>query len=326
MQPGEIAGLKPADQQRRIFGNALRDVCRSNANVVVLDGDLGNSTGTHEMRKDFPDRFYNIGIAESNLVGVGAGLAACGYIPFITSLSSFLLCNAFDQIRLSISIAGLNAKFVGSHSGLSTGREGPSSMSIEDYALAAALPPFVILVPSDPATMNAAVRAAAEHRGPVYIRSSREPFPHVYADGKCSFAIGKANRVREGRDATIVACGLMVAVALDAAVLLARQGVQVRVLDMHTLRPLDTAELVSAARETGAVITAEEHLIRGGLGSSVARVLAETHPVPMRFVGLDDTYTGSGSIGELMVKHRMTAEDIAARVCETIAGKKGRAA
>lgn len=321
MSLGQLAGLVPAEQLRNVFGQALLEVCRKEPRVVVLDGDLGSSTGAHMMRGEFPDRFFNLGIAESNMVGVGAGLAACGYIPFLVSLSSFLLCNAFDQIRLSVCIAGLNLKLVGSHSGLTTGREGPSSMSIEDYALTGGLPNMAILVPSDPACMRWAVLAAARHNGPVYIRSSREALPHIYPEGY-PFALGRANVVREGRDVTLVACGLMVAVALDAAVLLERDGIEARVLDVHTLRPLDVDSIAAAARETGAIVTAEEHLIRGGLGAVVAQAVVNTWPVPVRHVGLNDVYSASGSVEELMAKYGMTARHIAAAAHEAIAAKR----
>ncbi|MDI7275557.1 MAG: transketolase C-terminal domain-containing protein [Anaerolineae bacterium] len=321
MPLGELAGLEPATQLRNVFGQALLQVCREEPRVVVLDGDLGSSTGAHAVRREFPQRFFNLGIAESNMVGVAAGLAACGYIPFVVSLSSFLLCNAYDQIRVSVCIAGLNVKLAGSHSGLTTGREGPSSMSIEDYALAGGLPNMVILVPSDPACMRWAVRAAAQHVGPVYVRSSREALPHIYPEGY-GFALGKASAVREGRDVTLVACGLMVAAALDAAVLLERDGIEARVLDVHTLRPLDTEAIAAAARETGAIVTAEEHLVRGGLGSLVAQAVVGTWPVPVRHVGLDDVYSVSGSVDELMARYGLTAQHIAAAARQAIAARR----
>jgi transketolase len=307
MSLGHEAGLKPADKLRNYFGKALLEVCQVNPKVVVLDGDLGNSTMTHYVRQEFPERFFNLGIAESNLVSVGGGFAASGYIPFITSFPSFLLCNAYDQIRLSIAVAGLNAKLAGSHAGLTCAREGPSPMSIEDYALVGGLPTFVILVPSDPVTMRRAVFAATEHIGPVYLRSSREALPYIYGEDDCPFEVGKAIQVRPGGDVTLIACGLMVSVALDAAVLMAREGIQARVLDMYTLRPVDEDAIVTAAKETGAIVTLEEHLQRGGLGSLVAQVTARHHPVPMRFIGVNDTYPGSGSLDELMEAYGMTA-------------------
>jgi transketolase len=318
---GELAGLKPAEfQLRKAFGDALLEVARGNPRVVVLDGDLGNSTGSHTVRQAFPERFFNMGIAEANLVSVGAGFASCGYLPFITSFPSFLFCNAFDQIRLSIAIAGLKVILVGSHSGLSTGREGPSPMSIEDFALAGALPSFTIVVPCDPASMREAVLASVAHRGPVYIRSSRESLPHVY-DGNLSFTIGVANQLREGRDVTIIACGIMVAVALDAAAILAQEGIEARVLDMHTLRPLDVNAIETAARETGAIVTAEEHLLQGGMGANIARVVATTYPVPMGTVGIRDRYPGSASPFELMEDLGLTPQDVAAAAREAGAAK-----
>jgi len=322
MQLGEKAGLKPAEQLRNAFGQALLELCQKNKKVVVLDGDLSNSTGTHLVRKAYPDRFFNMGIAESNLVGVGAGFASNGYIPFITSFPSFLLCNAYDQIRLQLAISNLNAKLVGSHSGLTTGREGPVPMSIEDYALVGGLPTFVILVPSDPASMHKAVHAAANYVGPVYIRSSREAFPHIYADNDCPFEIGKANVLREGGEVSIIACGLMVSGALDAAVILAEEGIEARVLDMHTLRPMDKDTILAAARETGAIVTAEEHLIRSGMGARVAQIVSESHPVPMRFVGLNDTYVESASVAELMEKYGLSSHHVVAAAKEAVLAKK----
>jgi transketolase len=322
MQLGEKAGLKPSGKQLRdAFGDALLEVCHSNPKVVVLDGDLGNSTRANYVRKEIPERFFNIGIAESNLVSVGAGFASCGYIPFISSFPSFLFCNAYDQVRLAVSIPGLNVKFVGSHAGISTNREGPPPMSIEDFALVGALPPFVILVPCDPASMRKAVYAAVEHVGPVYIRSSRGAFPPVYPEDDCPFEIGKANVVRCGRDVTIIVCGMMVAVALDAAAMLAEEGIEARVLDMHTVKPLDKEAIAAAARETGAIVTAEEHLIQGGLGSSVAYVVTTTDPVPMRCIGFDNTYAESGTVEELMEKYGLTARDVATAAREAIGAK-----
>jgi transketolase len=323
MRLGEKAGLKPSKPMRDIFGEALLSVCQENPNVVVLDGDLGNSTKAETVRQAFPERFFNLGIAESNLVCVGAGLAGTGYIPWITSFSSFLLCNAYDQIRLAVAMSNLNAKILGSHGGITLGKDGPTQMGIEDLALMGGLPTMTILVPSDPASMKAAVKAATDHVGPVFLRSSRVAMPHIYSEEDTPFTIGKANVVREGGDLAIVACGLMVAAALDAAAMLAEEGVQARVIDLHTLRPLDVDTLVSAARETGAMVCAEEHLLQGGMGSNVARVIAENHPIPMRFVGLEDAYVESGDPFELLEKYGLTAEDIANAARQVLADKVG---
>lgn len=321
MQLGERAGLKTAKPMRDVFGEALLQVCRENPQVVVLDGDLGNSTKSDLVRQNMPERFFNIGIAESNLVGVGAGMAACGLIPWITSFSSFLLCNAYDQIRLAIAMSNLNAKILGSHGGITLGKDGPTQMGIEDLALMGGLPTMTILVPGDPASMFAAVRAATDHVGPVFLRSSRVAMPHIYPEENCPFEIGRANIVRRGSDVTIIGCGLMVAAALDAAALLSEEGIEARVIDMHTLRPMDRDAITAAARETGAIVTAEEHLLHGGMGSNIARFAAETCPVPMRFVGLADTYVESAEPEALLEKYHMTAQDIVLASRAAVAAK-----
>ncbi len=320
MRIGERAGLREAKPMRDIFGEALLDVCRHNERVVVLDGDLGNSTKAELVRKAFPERFFNIGIAESNLTCIGAGLAACGFIPFIISFSSFLLCNAYDQIRLAIALSNINAKVVGSHGGITLGKDGPTQMGIEDIALVGGLPTFVMLVPSDPVSMRWAVKAAAEHQGPVFLRSSRVAMPFIYDEGS-AFEIGKASTPRKGSDLTIIACGLMVTMALDAASELLAEGIEARVIDLHTLRPMDGDAILKAARETGAIVTAEEHLLTGGMGSNVARVVAGSCPVPMRFVGLADTYVESAAPDDLLRKYHMTADDIARASREVIEAK-----
>lgn len=321
MQLGERAGLKPSKPLRDVFGEALLELARQNPKVVVLDGDLGNSTKAEHVRHEFPERFFNIGIAESNLVGIGAGFAACDFIPFIVSFSSFLLCNAYDQIRLAIGISNINAKVVGSHGGITLGKDGPTQMGIEDLALMGGMPTFVILVPSDPASMKKAVFATAAHEGPVFLRSSRIAMPHIYPEDDCPFEIGKANVVREGTDVTIIGCGMMVAAGLDAAATLADEGIEARVIDMHTIRPMDVEAIASAARDTGAIVCAEEHLLQGGMGSNVARIVAQTYPVPMRFVGLEDTYVESADPSDLLKKYHLTADDITAAAREVVKAK-----
>jgi transketolase len=297
-------------------------LAEENPKVVVLDGDLGNSTKAEHVRKAYPDRFFNIGIAESNLVGVGAGLAGAGFYPFIVSFSSFLLCNAYDQIRLAVAMSDINATIVGSHGGITLGKDGPTQMGIEDLALTGGLPTFTIIVPGDPASMHAAVKAAPGIQGPVFIRSSRIPMPYIYPMDDCPFEVGKANIVREGTDLTIIGTGMMVSAGLDAAAMLAEQGIEARVLDLHTIRPLDVEAIAASARETGAIVCAEEHLLQGGMGSNVARIVAESHPVPMRFVGLKDVYVESGDPWDLLKKYNLTAEDIAAAGEEVLSQKR----
>jgi transketolase len=324
MAVGAKAGLQLGKPMRDVFGDALLAVCQENPRVVVLDGDLGNSTKTEFVRRNYPERFFNIGIAESNLVGIGAGMAACDLIPWITSFSSFLLCNAYDQIRLAVALSNINAKILGSHGGITLGKDGPTQMGIEDLALMGGLPTMTILVPSDSASMHAAVKAATEHVGPVFLRSSRVPMPDIYPAEGTPFEIGVANVVRQGEDLTIIACGLMVGLALDAAAELAEDGLQARVVDLHTIRPLDRETITAAARETGAIVTAEEHLLQGGMGSNVARLVAEDHPVPMRFVGLGDVYAESADPDDLLEKYHLTAKDIAQAAREVHQAKTGR--
>jgi transketolase len=323
MRLGERAGLKESKPLRDIFGEALLEVAEENERVVVLDGDLGNSTKAELVRKKFPERFFNIGIAESNLTCIGAGLASCGFVPFIVSFSSFLLCNGYDQIRLSIAMSNANAKVVGSHGGITLGKDGPTQMGIEDFALIGGMPTFVMLVPSDPVSMRWAVRAAADHVGPVFLRSSRVAMPFIYQD-TASFELGKANIVRAGSDVTIIGCGIMVSAALDAAAELSRDGVDARVVDMHTLRPMDINTIVRAAQDTGAIVTAEEHLLTGGMGSNIARIVASHHPVPMEFIGLEDTYTESADPDDLLEKYHLTANDIVRAVRKVLEAKVGR--
>jgi len=324
MQLGTLSRLKPALQLREYFGSALLALAQQDERIVVLDGDLSNSNGASYIRKNIPERFFNMGIAEANLAGTAAGMAACGLIPFVTSFPSFLLCNAYDQIRLQIAMARLNVKLVGSHSGLTAAREGPPPMSIEEFALAGGLPTCAILVPSDPVSMRSAVSAALAWEGPVYIRSSREALPFLYAEDHPLMPLGKANKLRDGRDVTLLACGLMVAVVLDAAVLLQGQGIEARVLDLQSLRPIDEQAIIAAARETGALVTAEEHLIRGGMGSQVAQIVAQHQPVPIRFIGIADTYSDSGSLQELMQKHHLLPDDIARAAIQVIAARGGK--
>lgn len=293
---------------REAFGEALAEA-GSNEKIVVVDGDVNNSTYTNKFAQKYPDRFFNVGIAESNLVGVAAGLAGAGKIPVAASFSTFIMSNAFDQIRMSIAFPNQNVKLVGSHAGISIGEDGPSQMAIEDIALACALPGFTVIVPADATSAAAATAAMIEREGPVFLRCGRPNVPKLY-DDPADLHIGKANVLRDGSDVTIVANGLMVAMALDAAVGLADEGIEARVLDMHTVKPLDIAALEKAANETGAVVVAEEHLAYGGLGSAVAMVLAERAPTKMAFVDLGDTYATSGTPDELLLQYGLTPEAI----------------
>lgn len=309
MEIGKRIGLEYGPPTRNAFGDALRELGGENPNLVVVDGDVGNSTRTQYFRDEYPERFFNVGIAESNLVGIASGFAGAGKDVLAASFACFLMCNAYDQIRMSIAFPQMDVKLMGSHSGISIGEDGPSQMGIEDIALASSFPNFTVLVPADAPSTAAATKAMFQHEGPVYLRTGRPNVPIIYSDG-VDFEIGKANQLRDGNDVTIIACGLMVAAALEAAHEMSQDGIEARVLDMHTVKPVDEEAIERAARETGAVVTAEEHVLEGGLGSAVARVVGRRHPVPMGFVGLDNTYAESGKPQELLEKYGLTPSDI----------------
>jgi len=300
--------LKMGKATRDAFGEALRDLGKTDTRICVVDGDVNNSTRTEWFGKAYPDRFFNVGIAESNMVGVAAGLAACGKVPVVASFAVFLWANAFDQLRMSVAFPRMNVKLVGSHAGISIGEDGPSQMGIEDVGLALSLPGVAVVVPSDEAMTREAVRVMTEYDGPFYLRCGRIGVPLLYPNG-CPFELGKAIQLRAGDDVAIFANGLMVAEALGAAETLAAGGIQARVLDLHTARPLDEAAIVAAARETRGIVVAEEHLVATGLGSQVAQLLADRAPARVRFVGLH-TYAESGSPRALLQKYGLTADAI----------------
>jgi transketolase len=309
--------MKLGKSTREAFGLALAQLGESHRDIVVLDGDVNNSTRTEHFAKKFPERFFNVGIAESDLVGVAAGLACSGKRSWLASFACFIMCNAYDQLRMSVAFPCLDVKVVGSHAGISIGEDGPSQMGIEDVSLACSLPNFTVVVPADEPSMTQAVPALARIKTPAYLRAGRPNVPVVYSDG-VPFQLGKANQLRDGKDVTLIANGLMVAQALDAAERLASQHVQARVLDMHTVKPCDDAAVLAAARDTGRLVVAEEHLLHGGLGSAVAMSAARQHPVPMRFVGLHDTFAESGTPEGLLAKYGLTAADIVRAALELL--------
>jgi transketolase len=300
--------LSEGPSTRAAFGEALAEA-GSDERIVVLDGDVNNSTYTSKFKDRYPERFFNVGIAESNLVGIASGLAACGKIPVAASFATFILSNAYDQIRMGIAFPNLNVKLVGSHAGISIGADGPSQMAIEDVAQACSFPGFTVVVPADGPSAAALTREMLEREGPTFLRTGRPEVPVLYSDGM-DLAIGKANTLREGGDVTIVANGIMVAMALDAAEGLAAEGVQARVVDMHTVKPIDCEALERAAGETAGIVVAEEHVAYGGLGSTVAIALAERHPTRMAFVDLGDTYATSGGTDELLAQFGLTPGSI----------------
>jgi transketolase len=305
--------LKPGLATREAYGQALAELGRKNPNVVALDADLAKSTFSSKFQEAFPDRFFTCGIAEANMVGIAGGLALSGKVPFASSFAVFLCDKGYDQLRMSVAYPNVNAKFCGSHGGISIGEDGPSQQSVEDIALMCALPGFVVLVPSDEFCARSLVHRMGEHVGPCYMRTCRPKAPLIY-DQSESFEIGKAKVHGAGRDVAIVACGLLVAQALLAQAKLEEEGIAARVLDMHTIKPLDEAGVAQAARECGAIVTAEEHLLDGGLGSQVARAVTHTTPVPMEFVGIHNTYAESGTPDQLMEKYGLTAAHIISAV------------
>jgi transketolase len=312
--------VKLGPATREAFGRELVELGRENRDIVVCDADLSHSTMTTYFAKEFPDRFISCGIAESNMTAIGAGLALAGKIPFVSSFSAFAINKGFEQLRCCVAYPKVNLKVVGTHSGISIGEDGPSQMSIEEIGLACSLAGFVVIAPADEVSTKALVRAAAAHVGPVFIRTGRPKAAIVYQPGQ-KFEIGKAIELVAGSHVTIIANGLLVAQAILASDTLDAEGVSVRVIDMHTAKPLDREAIQRAAAETGAIVVAEEHLVDGGLGVRVAQVVAETKPCPMEFVGIHDTYAESGQPDELLDKYGLIARDVVAAVRKVLARK-----
>lgn len=305
---------------RDAYGEALKELGAANSQVVVLDADLTKSTKTSVFAKAFPTRFFNMGIAEQNLIGTAAGLAAAGKIPFASTFAIFATGRAYEQIRNSVAYPKLNVKIAATHAGLTVGEDGASHQALEDIALMRAIPNMTVIVPADAEETKQAVKCAAAISGPVYIRLGRPGVPVLF-DETYKFAIGKAVTVAEGTDATIAATGIMVGIALEAAEKLQAEGIKTRVLNISTIKPIDREALMAAAKETGAIVTAEEHNIIGGLGSAVAEVISEICPVPLMRVGVQDTFGESGTPAALLEKYGLTADDIAAAVKTVIARK-----
>lgn len=304
------------ESTRDAYGKALAELGGENADIVVLDADLSKSTKTISFAKEFPDRFFDCGIAEQNMMSIAAGFAASGKIPFASTFAVFASGRCFDQLRVSIAQPGLNVKVVATHGGITVGEDGASHQGIEDLALVSPLPNFTVIVPADSVEAAQAVKAAAETQGPFYIRMSRSSTPVIFGDDY-KFTIGKSVTIRDGKDATIIAVGIMVASAIEAAERLAADGIDCRVINMATVKPLDEEAILKAAAETGCIITAEEHLVRGGVGSAIAQVVAQNQPVPMEFVAIERNNAKSGKPEELLERCRLTSSDIedAVRSC-----------
>lgn len=305
---------------REAYGQALEELGAVRQDVVVLDADLSKSTKTSVFQAKYPERFFNAGIAEQNLMGLAAGFAAAGKVPFASTFAVFATGRAYDQIRNSICYPRLNVKIAATHAGITVGEDGGSHQALEDINLMRGLPNMTVLVPADGPEAKNAVKAAAEYEGPVYIRLGRSGVPTI-TDADAPFVIGKGRVMREGVDVALIGCGMMVAKALEAADVLAEEGVQAAVVDMSTIKPIDRELIVEWAKKTGAIVTAEEHNVIGGLGSAVAEVLVEEALVPMERVGIEDVFGESGTGGELVEKYRLTAEHIVEKAKRAIARK-----
>jgi transketolase len=290
---------------RDAYGQTLVELGRENGRVVALDADLSGSTKTGLFAKEFPDRFFNAGIAEANMVGMAAGLAAGGMIPFASTFAVFAAGRAFEQVRQSLAYPRLNVKLVATHGGITVGEDGGSHQSVEDLAIMRALPNMTVLCPADGPETAAAIRAAAAFDGPVYVRLGRSKVPVVFPAG-CDFAIGRGATLHQGTDLTFITTGLMTAQAITAAGILAEEKISARVVHLGTIKPLDVDLVLKAARETGAIVTAEEHSVIGGLGGAVCETLAEGCPVPLERVGLRDVFGQSGKAEELLAHYGLT--------------------
>ncbi|MBQ7506819.1 MAG: transketolase family protein [Lachnospiraceae bacterium] len=301
---------------RESYGNALAELGKEAPDLVVLDADLAGATKTGVFKKAFPDRHIDCGIAECNMAGIAAGLSTCGKVPFMSSFAMFASGRAYEQVRNSIGYPHLNVKIGATHAGISVGEDGASHQCLEDLALMREIPGMVVINPSDDIEARAAVFAAYKHVGPVYMRFGRAAVPVINDRPDYKFEIGKGVLLREGRDVTLIATGLCVPEALAAADMLAEKGCDAEVINIHTIKPLDTELILQSAKKTGRVVTAEEHWIAGGLGSAVAEVLSENYPVKLTRIGINDTFGESGPAGELIKKYGLDAEGICKKVLE----------
>ncbi|CUO78359.1 transketolase family protein [Clostridium paraputrificum] len=303
---------------REAYGKALAALANTNENVVVLDADLSKSTKTADFKVVAPERFFNMGIAEGNMMGVAAGLSTCGKIPFVSTFAMFAAGRAFEQIRNSICYPKLNVKVCATHAGLTVGEDGASHQAIEDISLMRSVPNMVVINPADDIETEAAIKAVAEMEGPCYVRLGRMAVSRVNDETNYNFVIGKGITLAEGNDVAIIATGIMVEAVLEAKEELAKEGINARVINIHTIKPIDEELIIKAAKETGVIVTAEEHSIIGGLGSAVAEVVSEKCPVPVLRVGVKDTFGESGKPNELLEKYGLTSNNIVNKVKEVI--------
>jgi transketolase len=295
---------------RDSYGAALVELGKEHSDLVVLDADLASATKTGVFKKEFPDRHFNCGIAEANMICVAGGLSTVGFVPFASSFAMFASGRAFEQVRNTVGYPHLNVKIGATHGGISVGEDGASHQCNEDFATMRAIPGMVVISPSDDVEARAAVKAAYEYKGPVYMRFGRMAVPVINDNPDYKFELGKGIVLRDGTDITIVATGLMVSEALDAAELLSQDGISAQVINIHTIKPLDKDLIVSAAKKTGKIVTVEEHSIIGGLGEAVCSALSETYPVPVKRIGVNDEFGHSGPAGDLLKQFGLCASNI----------------
>ena len=302
------------------YGKGLLELCAARSKIIVLDADVAKSTRTNWVEEQYPEKFLNMGISEQDMVGTAAGLALGGMVPFISTYGVFLSGRAWDQIRTTVCYNDLNVKFGGAHAGISVGPDGATHQALEDIAIIRVLPNMTLIAPCDWIEVKKATIAAADWPGPVYLRFGREAIP-VITDEDTPFEIGKARTLRSGSDVAIIACGAMVYEALLAADLLAADGIQAEVINLHTIKPMDESAVVAAAKKCSTVVTVEEHQLFGGMGSAVAEVLAKSYPVPMEMIGIQDTFGESGDPDELMTAYGLTHKEIVEAAKKAIARK-----
>ena len=307
---------------REAYGKALAELAKENENVVVLDADLSKSTKTADFKVVCPERFFNMGIAEGNMMGVAAGLSTCGKVPFVSTFAMFAAGRAFEQIRNSICYPKLNVKVCATHAGLTVGEDGASHQTVEDLSLMRSIPNMVVISPADAVETRAAIKAIANYDGPCYVRLGRAAVNVINDENTYEFKLGKGVVLSEGKDVAIIATGIMVDAAIEAKEILANEGINAKIINIHTIKPLDSELIVEAAKETGAIVTAEEHSVIGGLGSAVAEAVTEKYPVPVLKVGVNDVFGESGKPDELLKAYNLTAQDIVNKVKEAITLKK----
>lgn len=298
------------------YGDALVKLGESNKDIVALDGDLLDSTRSIKFAKAFPDRFFNMGISEADMVCTAAGLAYSGKIPFVSSFACFMIGRAYDQANVAIAYPNLNVKLIGSHAGIATGEDGPTAQALNDIAAMRVLPNFSVVVPADYTEAVMATNAIAEHKGPVYMRTVRPKSPVIFDDGY-EFKLGRAVTMRDGSDVTIISTGILLSRALDAADLLKMKGITAGVLNVHTIKPIDKTAIVKAAKTTGKIVTCEDHSIYGGLGSAIAELLGEEYPVPVKRIGLSH-FAESAPFSDLYKRYGLDAESIAAEISKIV--------